>query len=233
MIADLDCDILAGVPFMRMNDIILDIPHDTIIVSPNHKIPYAINHSLHDKTTSQVRRSQSFLIRAQDKATILPGEYIEVQNPIELSTDCEIAIEPRCDSQSMWVSPCLTHSVGGVIRIPNLSSEPVSIKKHQHIAQVRYTCNSAVGQFTPPIAKRSHEPAKAINSKHSADVTLDPDKQLLCREKLAFIAINEKYDSVFNPMIGKYNDASGKIKASINMGPVEPPPQKGRLPLSL
>ena len=35
---------------------------------------------------------------------------------------------------------------------------------------------------------------------------------------------------VFNKQIGKYNDASGNIRASINMGPVDPPPQIARLP---
>ena len=35
---------------------------------------------------------------------------------------------------------------------------------------------------------------------------------------------------MFNPDIEGYNGASGPFKANVNMGPVEPPQRKGRLP---
>ena len=35
---------------------------------------------------------------------------------------------------------------------------------------------------------------------------------------------------VFNRKIGKYNDASGRVRVSINMGPVPPHAHKARLP---
>ena len=35
---------------------------------------------------------------------------------------------------------------------------------------------------------------------------------------------------MFNPQISKYNGASGKIEAFVNMGPTLPPQRKGRLP---
>ena len=38
------------------------------------------------------------------------------------------------------------------------------------------------------------------------------------------------YDSVFNPNFSGYNGQAGNFKAIVNMGPVQPPQQKGRLP---
>jgi hypothetical protein len=71
----------------------------------------------------------------------------------------------------------------------------------------------------------------ASNSIPSSGISVDPDKQLLYEDKQCFHALHKQYDSVFDPTIGKYNDASGKVRAFINMGPVEPPAQKGRLPM--
>ena len=42
--------------------------------------------------------------------------------------------------------------------------------------------------------------------------------------------ISKRFQSVFNPNFGVYNDKSGPIRAGINLGPVEPPTQKGKLP---
>ena len=38
------------------------------------------------------------------------------------------------------------------------------------------------------------------------------------------------FDSVFDPTIQGYNGAVGPFEAKVNMGPVEPPRRKGRLP---
>ena len=39
-----------------------------------------------------------------------------------------------------------------------------------------------------------------------------------------------KFDGVFNPAIGNYNDRSGRVRASIRLGPVEPPHTKVFVP---
>ena len=63
------------------------------------------------------------------------------------------------------------------------------------------------------------------------DISVDPNGQLPLNDCQRFNDLHAKFDSVFNPKIDKYNDASGKIRASINMGPVPPPTQKSRQPL--
>ena len=39
-----------------------------------------------------------------------------------------------------------------------------------------------------------------------------------------------KYDSVFNPCFSGYNGASGPLDAKVNIGPIQPPQRKGRVP---
>ena len=38
------------------------------------------------------------------------------------------------------------------------------------------------------------------------------------------------FDEVFSPELPGYNGAFGKFEATINMGPVQPPQRKGRVP---
>jgi hypothetical protein len=45
-----------------------------------------------------------------------------------------------------------------------------------------------------------------------------------------FDKLHHEYDEVFHPTISKYNGASGPIESIVNIGPVQPPQRKGRLP---
>ena len=47
-------------------------------------------------------------------------------------------------------------------------------------------------------------------------IPVDPGSQLTMAEKEAFIHINQKYDSVFDPCFKGYNDCSGPIRANIS-----------------
>ena len=38
------------------------------------------------------------------------------------------------------------------------------------------------------------------------------------------------HDDVFNPTIVEYNGAAGPVEATVNMGPVQHPQRKGRVP---
>ena len=66
--------------------------------------------------------------------------------------------------------------------------------------------------------------------KHSTAVTIDPDHALSPDERASIRSILEEYDEVFDPNYTGYNGHVGPFKAVVNMGPVQPPQRKGRLP---
>ena len=69
-------------------------------------------------------------------------------------------------------------------------------------------------------------------TKHSDAVRLNPDNLLHPSIQNQFRELLIQYDRVFDPAITGYNSAIGPFQARVNMGSVEPPPQrKGRLPL--
>ena len=65
---------------------------------------------------------------------------------------------------------------------------------------------------------------------HSSAVQLDPDHILPATNRAAFQQLLHSYDSVFDHSISGYNGAVGPFEAIVNMGPVQPPQRKGRLP---
>ena len=65
---------------------------------------------------------------------------------------------------------------------------------------------------------------------HSESVSVDPDNVLSDEYKSKFRTLLEEYDKVFNPKFRGYNGAVGPFEAKVNMGPVQPPQRKGRVP---
>jgi hypothetical protein len=231
VVEELDCDILAGVPFMKQNGIVLDLPNDSIVIAGKYTVPYnKPSKKIYDTCSQSIKRSQSFLVKADQQQVIFPGEYIELQSPT-VQENTPIAIEPRGDTtHNDWIQPTLSQCIGGVIRIPNLSTNPVLVRKHQHMAQILYTSVGQEGNYkTLPTGKSDHRPQKA-QCFNSDSISIDPHHQLSIHEKRAFADLNIRYDNVFNKQISKYNDASGRVRAHINMGPVEPPQHKAHLP---
>lgn len=202
VVKELDCDLLAGMSFLRENGIALDIPSDSIIIGKNHIISYSYN----AKPDSPLSIG---LLRASEKKIVLPGEYLEMKVDNNIP-DTEVAFQPRCDSPTpKWPDPGTTSIVGGYIRIANMTNEPVNIKKDQHVCQVTSLGEIASlsthssQEYVPPVINR----AEICN--HS-DIIIDPSNRMHPIDKQSFVALHEKYQSVFDHHIGCYNDASGK-----------------------
>ena len=213
VVKDLDCAILGGGPFLKYNGITIDMPNDTITIKNKETIIYTTA-----QNCSSVRRSN--VLRSPRNQIIYPGDFLELS--ANVPDQIPIAIEPR--SESTWIQPQISTAVSGHVRIPNLTHDIVQVQKCGHIAQIHFTStceNLDPGNTTtPPIQ------SKQDIGEHSIHVSVDHANPYYND----FLALHSRYDNVFNSKIGKYNDASGRIRASINMGAIEPPPQKARLP---
>ena len=161
-----------------------------------------------------------------------PGEYLEISVPEEIFiTDDTFAIEPhQCQSKNdscVWPPPSLIKSVSGKIRIPNLTCEPHSLKKHEHFGKIHPTFlpvndDKMLNDASCRIMK-SGSHSTSPSCLYSQSVIVDSDNLLPPDVKSMFIQTLKDYDSVFNPMFSGYNGASGPFQAKVNMGPVLPP----------
>ena len=161
---------------------------------------------------------------------------MEVQLPDDAPPDSEYALEPRTNAPSLrnlkpsqlWPQPGVVSNVVRAIRIPNLSTEPRTLKRHEHFYQVAPVFKPK--EESPTSQSPTQRPLPSSHASHSASVQVDPDRILPEAVRANFQSLLSEYDSIFDPQFPGYNGSAGPYQAKVNMGPVEPPQRKGRLP---
>lgn len=233
VVENLDVEVLAGTPFMETNDIAVRPAKREVLLGNGSVYTYGSKSPPNPHATAR----RTFVLRAPAPSqTVWPGEFMEVRLPDDAPSDSEYALEPRIDAPSahnlkpsqLWPQPGVVSSVARAIRIPNLSSVPRTLKRHEHFCQVIPVFEPPeVPSSPPPTAQRPLPPS---STRYSASVQVDPDNTLPQTVRADFQSLLTEYDTVFDPQFPGYNGAAGAYKAKVNMGPVEPPQRKGRLP---
>ena len=118
-------------------------------------------------------------------------------------------------------NPVIISSVVRAIRIPNLSTEPRTLKRHEHFCQVTPVFEPK--EESPTSQSPTQRPLPPSHASHSASVQVDPDRILPEAVRTNFQSLLSEYDSVFDPQFPGYNGSAGPYQAKVNMGPVEPP----------
>ncbi|CAC5388158.1 unnamed protein product [Mytilus coruscus] len=164
-----------------------------------------------------------------------PGCYGEYEVPSDIEPDSVLAIEPRVDpSRSKdWPSPQFAQSVARKIRLVNNTPEPQFIQRNEHLCRVRFTTSVDESPETPVYIREINENTY-IDQTHTShfpyQVSVDPDNLLSPGIQTQFKDLLRKFSEVFSPNFTGYNGSIGPFKASVNMGPAQPPQRKGRMP---
>ena len=233
VVSDLDVDILAGIPFMTVNDVSICPAKHQIIIQDDCLVTYG--HVTSDKVQNRVRRTHAFVLRAESQSTIVwPGSYIEVEVPKELQSDTVLTIESRFDKdkpKKAWVRPQITESVGGKLRIVNDTSDPQAVGKHEHFCQARQTSAISDSDESGCESLTQNNTTRVLQTSviHSDQVSVDPHKVLPAASRVEFRKLLQDFEQVFSPNFKGYNGAVGPLQASVNMGPVQPQQRKGRV----
>jgi hypothetical protein len=233
VVEKLDVDILAGIPFMECNDISVRPAKHQVLLGDGTCYLYGLND---DKPTQHTVRRTHVLRAPQNTPTIWPGEYLEVKLPEDMChMDEEFAVEPRSEKpesgDNLWPRPDIFTSVAGRIRIPNLSDRPQTLKRHEHFCQVSgSTVPNPIIPETDSLPSSTPCTAPQPSVTHADTVKLDPDNIFPQETKMKFKTLLYDYNDVFDSKISGYNGASGPFQAVVNMGPVQPPQRKGRVP---
>ncbi|MCG7866391.1 MAG: hypothetical protein JAY74_08440, partial [Candidatus Thiodiazotropha taylori] len=233
VVNDLDIDILAGIPFMTVNDISLRPSRQQILIGDSQVFYYG--QSLSNSSVNRIRRTQAIVLRSPTTSVIWPGEFYEFNIPQELAPegDCTLSIESRPDSTKnpkIWPQPQLIECIGGKVRIVNTMTEPQIVHKHEHFCQVRQTTQISTSPIDDQPYDASIRLTPSSSTYHSYPVKLDPDKILTKDMRTKFQNLLHRYDDVFNPQFTIYNGAFDHFEATINMGPTLPPQRKGKVP---
>ena len=111
----------------------------------------------------------------------------------------------------------------------NNTSSPIQVLKNDHLCQIRGTHPLDIANITKSTPKPK-KPLVRLDPPYSKHIIVDPNKQLSTEWKSAFDKLHLSYDSVFEDVIGKYNDESGKVRSRINISSNKPPTRKIRIP---
>ncbi|XP_033099363.1 uncharacterized protein LOC117103012 [Anneissia japonica] len=137
LVEKLDVDVLAGTPFMELNDIAIRPARRQIILGDGTTYVYG-SRPIHPSPPS-VRRA--CVLRAPEgETTIWPGDFIELDLPPDFSqNDNVFALEPRDTSALVrsWPPYDVISSVAGRVRIPNASGT---------LARMHY-CSQSCGRW--------------------------------------------------------------------------------------
>ena len=230
VVADMDVEVLAGVPFMFTNDISVRPAKYEVILKDGTVYRYGSSTKVGPHV---VRRAQIHVLRAPSKrTTVWPGEFVELEIPADVE-DSILALEPRTDvaeSRSCaeyWPKPDIIASVGRKVRIVNDSDKPRVLKRHEHFCQVVPVMSPVDGGTDLPVSSTAVKPSSTY---HSDTIKLDPDNILSESMRKQFESLHRELDDVFDPSYKGYNGAVGPFQAVVNMGPVLPPQRKGRVP---
>ena len=227
----LDVDILAGTPFMRVNDVSLRPAECTVSIGDTVVFRY-------DSADSPIsgapaaRRAHCTLRAPRTSQTIWPGDYIELSVP-DLDPDSHISIEPTMssprpsDPSKIWPCPTVTQLVAGKVRVPNLCGSPVHVRPHDHVCKIYSVSSNAPSERPPPLLPATRK--CPLNASVSA-VQLDPDGILPSDTRAKFAELTSDFASVFESTLPGYNGAKGPIQGIVNIGSVEPPQRPGRVP---
>jgi predicted aspartyl protease len=239
-------DLLAGMPFLKKNDIGVRPATDEIIIDGKDYIKYdPIRRSSYDNTN----RVTQLTVQSQSRQVILPGESgIFSVNGFNGIYE-KAAIEPRWDSHcnklrskvsKLWPTPQIVDINNGTVHITNESAEPVTVKRLEHIGQIQplisedlTNANYESPQYTETksIPTSNNRKCSVIKtSDHSSSVQVNPDKMLSASEEFKFRQLLKTYDQVFSPVTSTYNGKFGKCFVEVNIGNNLPPQRKGRVP---
>ena len=228
VVEDLSDDVLAGAPFMTVNDVYARPAHKKVFIG-EIEVPYKV----------RVRAKKAMIMRVPRQRVLLPGDKLKLSTPDSLLEEKELAVEPRTDAKSMcsksyssqWLQPTIVPQLEGQIELLNTSTEPILIRRHEQIAMIRPVDtkqeNIPIPLHDPPPTSQPH----SSESKDYLDITINNN---ILTKKLVDKAqdLHECYKDVFDTRtIGCYNGASGPLEVKINIGPDLPPHRKGRMPL--
>ena len=228
VIANLGASCLLGEPAKSRNNIVC-LPRLKLIVIAKgdvvHSVPYYQGSCKYS------------LLRAIKTQILAPGDSLQLPIPEHLSTETCLSLTPRSNSTE-WLQTSMVNPTDGVISLVNSSSYPVSIKKSDHLADLRDTTN-ATFSVKPISGKAIHDDkfqfrdfalARKVEPDYLSLIKVDPDNILSNDQKDIFHKLFKRFAALFTPQPGKYNGAWGYIDNCLQFSTPPPPNTKTRIP---
>ena len=213
---NLDFEVLAGAPFMEMNDIAVHPAKHLITIGDNATILYGSTNTYPPQHSARRAR----VLRAPATSTVWPDGFLEPQLSDDLPSDTLHPLDPRPTNTKQvscprmaWPSPRIASSIAGRIRIPTYpKSRYTSSDTNTSVRSIQYLTlmiTRSARQY------QQHLPCSLTAVIHLRLATplmyaLNPDHLLSAKHRSKFQSLLTEHDHVFNPYIEGYNGAPRK-----------------------
>ena len=165
---------------------------------------------------SQIKKYN--LARSPTARLLLPGEQIQYKLPADMYNVSYVAVNPRPNASS-WLKPAVLETSCGSVYLTNSSKAPVQVKKAEHLADIRDTCEFQNFTDPPPTAKYHDDQFQFMNlatvkekpDKYLHLLRVDPDNVLSPEDKQIFHELHRKYARVFS----LHNQASTMVSLDL------------------
>ena len=101
--------------------------------------------------------------------------------PVEdpLLQDSVVAIEPRFSPRAhSWLEPQVTKAVCGIVRLTNSSTEPHTLKKHEHVGELSLMYDPATSKTEPHNTVKNSRPPIPGSGNYTSHISVDPNNVL-------------------------------------------------------
>ena len=141
VVENLDVEVLAGTPFMEANDIAVRPAKRLITLAGGSFFTYGSSWWSFYTASCASRHGSS---RSRNFNHFMARRLYRTRTPQCFPPDSLHALEPRSvipqvhlvNTSELWPPPGIISSVAGRIWIPNLSGEPIQLKRHEHFCLV-------------------------------------------------------------------------------------------------
>ena len=213
------------------------IENNNIICLPKKKIVVLAGGSSVHHTSYSQKNQNYVLARAVQAVTLQPNDSIAYCLPVPLNHHQYVAITPRPQSLK-WLSPMMQEVRNGRICLVNNSDSIITIKKHDHLADLRSSV--AFEMHNPPSIYAVPRPDNfqfkdfALSRPYSPDflkqLKVDPDKILSTQQREMFNDLHRKFPHLFTTQPGKYNGYAGYVENRLQFASPPAPNSRTHIP---
>ena len=129
-----------------------------------------------------------------------------IKSILSIPDGSSITVEPRTDTKTFqryqWPKPMITKVVADEIAIPNNTRDVISIRKNEHICQVRTMTECEIPSLSEASLSQSKIPAKpqaCVYKLH--EIVVDPNGQLDDEWRMNFRILHEQKKQAFEDKI--------------------------------
>ena len=232
VIKNLGCPILLGQPQLIANKISIS-PHRRRVLVETVDPPLHISYPPERKMT---KNKEHEILRVPETTVLYPGQILRISTPESMKSENMLMISSSSKHCDQWLGAQLVPNRKGLLNIVNPTSEIISLKKSQHIGDIR-TCEEIQHEdlFSLSKIRRIHNldeidwnkyqgvPAPAdLEEDLLSLVQIDPGHQLPSEIREQFKETVLEYPDVLTKWPGLYNSFFGRVDTDINFSQVPP-----------